>query len=222
MVIISITFWAWLHRADPREGEVKSLALSAATGDTNALGKLKEFGPAAVPQLEALCLYKDLWRRCAWDLAPILPKQMGRKLVEKVGPLRDTGVRVAAIKTLGLLGPQAKPAIPTLLPVLHDPQSYIALEAGGSLGRIGSESLPGLIAALNDDNAVVRHAAAYGLGEAGPAAVAAVPALVKRLDDSDPQVRSSSASSLRLIRHDVPLRQSNLRNYGASHGPEPC
>jgi HEAT repeat protein len=91
---------------------------------------------------------------------------------------------------------KAKPTIPTLQMMLHDPQSYIALEAAGALANVGSESVPGLISALNDSSASVRHAAAYGLGGTRAAARAAIPALVTRLKDPDPQVPASSAYSL--------------------------
>ncbi len=195
-VIVAITLWAWLRRTDPTQGDMKNLTFSAAAGDTNALAVLNRLGPATVPRLEELCRYNDLWRSLVWGVAPILPKKMGQNLVARVGPLCDVSMRVAAIKVLGMMRSKAKPAIPTLQMILHDPQPYIALAAAGSLANIGAESVPGLISALNDSSASVRHAAAYGLGELGPAARAAIPALVTRLKDPDPQVRASSAYSL--------------------------
>jgi hypothetical protein len=74
-VIVAITLWAWLRRADPTQGDMNDLAFSAAAGDTNALAALNRLGPATVPRLEELCRYNDLWRSLGWVWRPSCPKR---------------------------------------------------------------------------------------------------------------------------------------------------
>jgi hypothetical protein len=79
----------------------------------------------------------------------------------------DYEVRVSAISALGNLGPEAEPAVPTL------------------------------VAALSDSVSEVRAMAAYALGDIGPVAATAVPELVKTLQaDGAGHVRTAAAAAL--------------------------
>jgi len=212
--IFVAVLWFAAHLNSAAPADVPDLTLKAAAGDTNAFAVLEGLGPASVSALAQLCTYRDGWRRLAWKVAPWLPRRTAKAFLTRVGPLRDESIRVAAAKILGGFGPKAELAIPGLLKALHDPQSYVAMEAAGALAKIGSAALPTLISALSEGNAVVRHAAAYALGEMGPRAEQAVPSLIGKLEDTDSEVRSSSASSLLLIGYPSIAAMSNVVDHG--------
>ena len=212
--------WFAPHLNSAVPADVADLTLKAAAGDTNASAVLEGLGPDAVPALAQLCTYRDGWRRLAWRVAPWFPKRAGKAFLTRVGPLRDESIRVAAAKVLGSFGPKAELAVPGLLKALHDPQSYVAMEAAAALARAGSGALPALINALNENNPLVRHAAAYALGEVGPRAEKAVPSLISRLEDTDAEVRSSSASSLLLIGYPSITAMSNIVDHGDASSRE--
>jgi HEAT repeat protein len=208
----------WSLRPSPEDpGSVKVLAIKAAADDPIAIAALRDLGSNAVPSLARLLDYQDpFFRVRAWALAPILPKQWARALTAKLKPLEASGVRVAAGKSLALLGPQAAEAVPDLLRTLRDPEPFIAMQNAFALGRIGKPSVSGLSNALSDKKPAIRHAAAFGLGEAGSAAKPAVPQLIQSLEDRDAQVRSTSAYSLSLICGQVIVSLSNIIEHADS------
>jgi HEAT repeat protein len=55
-----------------------------------------------------------------------------------------------------------------------------------------------LTASLSDPDAVVRGLCALELAKLGPTAAPALPALIARLQDSDPSVRMASANGIRM------------------------
>ncbi len=195
-----VLVWSnWSPTAQPGSS-VKRLAIKAASGDPAAMVALKALGTKAVPGLVDLMGYQDpFWRRMAWKSVPKLPKWLGQTLLARMEPTNAPRTRVAGAKGLALLGPQAEEAVPALVRVLHDPEPYIAAEAGTALARIGKASVPALTMALTDKTSLVRHTAAYALGEIGPDAEPALPDLIEILQDSDPTVRFSTAYSLALI-----------------------
>ena len=217
---VGAVLWFAPHLNSVVPPDIADLTLKAAAGDTNASAVLQGLGPDALPALGQLCNYRDGWRRLAWKVAPRLPRRVARSFLARVGPLRDESIRVAAARTLGGFGSKAELAVPALLKAMHDPQSYVAMEAAAALARIGSGALPGLISALNETNGLVRHAAAYGLGEMGPRAEEAVPSLIGRLGDTDQEVRSSSASSLLLIGYPSIAAMSNIVDHGDASSRE--
>jgi len=92
-------------------------------------------------------------------------------------------VKSAAIEALGKIGPEAKAAVPVLLKELRGRRQAAAMVA---LGKIKApQAVPHLITALEDQDWEVRQAAAEALRHIGPAAKAAVPALVSELLDPE-------------------------------------
>ncbi len=205
-----LLLWWGLRSPTTAPGSIKVLAQKVAAGDPKALEALNNLGSNAVPELANLLSYRDpFFRVQAWNLISQSPKPWRHTLSAKLSPLESPGIRVAAAKSLAVLGPDAAAAVPDLVVALHDPEPFVAMQAAAALGRIGKPAVPGLTNALANKRPAVRHAAAYGLGEVGGDAEAAVPQLITRLEDYDPAVASSSAYSLTLIGNQVVAGLSN-------------
>jgi len=113
---------------------------------------------------------------------------------------KDQNVRGGIIQSLSLLGPKAKPALPTLFAALKDPQDSVRWTAAGAIGNVGPDAAPSaiepLVAALGDQSENVRSGAVEALGKIGPAAKSAIPNLLKSVKDSDEGVRQFAAIAL--------------------------
>jgi len=146
--------------------------------------------------------------------------------------LRDANGSTAyrAAEALGELGPEAEPAVPSLVAALAHRDEDTRRAAAQSLGRIGAAAIPALrtvldgnqerlklpavealgwigpaaidalVAALKDSSPPVRRSAARALGRLGPAAIRAEPALVKAVSDPTPEVRDAAAAALKSVR----------------------
>ncbi|MBN2453282.1 MAG: HEAT repeat domain-containing protein, partial [Candidatus Omnitrophica bacterium] len=104
--------------------------------------------------------------QAAKDAVPALVKALGDK---------NDVVRKNAAETLGRIGPDAKDAVPELIQAVDD----IGNAAAEAIGKIGLPAVPALIQALKDKNYFIRDEAAEILGRIGPAAKAAVPAIIQ-------------------------------------------
>jgi len=111
---------------------------------------------------------------------------------------RDGRCRKRTIRALGRIGPAASPVIPLLeQEILREGRnSYTAAIA---LGFIGKAAVPVLIRALGSRNVIIRRGAVEGLRDAGTAALDAIPALTKALQDEDPTVRRYAEASLKQL-----------------------
>jgi HEAT repeat protein len=93
-----------------------------------------------------------------------------------------------AICALGMVGPSAKDALPSLLQWTTNADWKARLYSIGSLYEIGAEPdrvMPVLMSALHDPNQMVQSKAVWALGEYGPKAKIAVPALVESWNSSN-------------------------------------
>jgi HEAT repeat protein len=103
------------------------------------------------------------------------------------GLLRDESVevRVEAIQGLATFAASATDHVPYLIAALDDEDARIRREAAFALWRIGPgpEAVPSLIDSMRDDD--LRAFAIRTLGNMKPAAVAAVPALVQALEETE-------------------------------------
>jgi len=172
----------------------------AVQSDTNAVAVLRELGARAVPGLIILLTNDEPFlRKKIWSMQPKLPSILGRFVRRRIRPPGAVGTREAAAFSLGIIGPEAGPAVPALIHALHEPDHRIAWRAAKALGHIGKESIPLLIGTLNDKDASVRQVATYALGEIGPAADAAGSPLMQLLDDRDSTVRTATFYSLMKI-----------------------
>jgi HEAT repeat protein len=110
----------------------------------------------------------------------------------------------AVIITLGLIGPEAKDAVPDLIPLLTAKDEALPAKAAETLGRIGpaaKAALPNLIAAFKkESNDALRPAAIQAVGRIGKDGV---PLLIEALKHPDALVRASSAEALGRIGPDA-------------------
>jgi HEAT repeat protein len=212
VLVIVAGLVGWLRaRPELYDGKtIRSWAMLVADPDPKVRDEVrlefKRLGSNAVPVLIQMVQERDpAFRTGVWLTAPRLPVSLRRIMLRRVGWTNAVEVRVAAARSLAIVGPEARAAIPALDHALHDPELRVRLEAATALGRIGRESVPVLMHALEENDPEIRHAAAYALGEVGPDAEPAIPLLTRALQDQDQQVRSSAAYSLSVIRpHRLP------------------
>ena len=115
-----------------------------------ALAKLVELGPAAVPALT-----QNLWSDAATT-------------------------RRTAASVLGDIGADARAAVPSIARLLNDDSNEVRLAAARALGSIGAHSaIPALTKALKDGSAAIRLTAAEALIWLGADAEAILPVLTK-------------------------------------------
>lgn len=122
--------------------------------------------------------------------SPATLQDAGKPPAELRAMLADPDPEVQARGALGLsqIGPEAKDAVPELIPLLKSRNALARQNAGVALAAIGPEAkdaVSGLTEALKDSEWAVRRQSAMALGAIGPDAKSALPAL-KRLD-ADPQ-----------------------------------
>lgn len=180
-----------------------------------ALAQLGAEAREAVPALTKALDDKDPEIRCAAVIAlgevgpsaRVAVAELARKLSDS-----DWFVCVAAAQALAKLGSAARSAIPALTKALQpngDIRQYRAIREGAVAqallkidpqGKSAGKAVSLLVDKLLGDDRVdsngTRVVGARSLGECGPAARAALPALVKRLKDRDGPVRVASAMAL--------------------------
>ena len=126
---------------------------------------------------------------------------------------KDYDVWCGAVGALGEMGPEATPAIRSLLISLEDKNWHILEGDGGgdmpgppprpaagpayaALEKIGRAAIPTLMDLLKDKDAKVRMRAVGCLGEFGPRAWPAVAALTELLKDKNGEVRNAATNVL--------------------------
>jgi len=115
----------------------------------------------------------------------------------------DPMARVAAIKAIGEMGPEAKEAIPVLIETIRETRNRdkkMLLLCNYALLAMGKEIVPYMIDLLKDDTWEMRRGSAWILGKVGPDAKDAIPALTEALNDPHPVVRRKAAESLKKIK----------------------
>ena len=146
----------------------------------------------------------------ATDAVPVL---IG--ILRQTDPAVDEESALWSIKALGLFGPLAREAAPDLVDVAQGPRAtrLMRLSLLDSLSQIGSAhpaAVPFLIevaaaglpqSPLDPDSKLTptegyRRAAVETLGVIGPAAAAAVPVLIRALDEENDSLRREAATTL--------------------------
>lgn len=113
-------------------------------------------------------------------------------LIDALGN-HDKRVRLRAADELGLIGPAAGDAIPTLANALGDEYEPVALNAAYALVNMGEPAVKALTAALADPSKDTARNAAYALAAVGPVAA---PALAEQLGHEAETVRGYAAYAL--------------------------
>ena len=176
-------------------------------GDTRAAAAyaLERIGPAAAPAVPALCQLLRTGdaddKRCAigalGEIGPAAADGVAL-LVKELDSESNGGGRWKVADSLGKIGPKAREAVPALVAAPRNPAASVRVSAAWALWRIDGRKQP-LLDALGEDLESIRKDAAIYLGRLGPEAKAAVPGLVKALEDEDKQVREAAAEALGLI-----------------------
>lgn len=121
----------------------------------------------------------------------------------------------AAVLAFEILGAQAAPAIPYLAELTRDTRfPDTAATATGALARIGDNALPALEAASTNGMKKVRFSAVlsfYCYRQSSNSTVAAR-ALVRRLNDADPEVSNLAAGVLAAFQRDADIVVPALTN----------
>jgi HEAT repeat protein len=129
---------------------------------------------------------------------PAVPALMGLASSE------NPDIRRHAVYALGHLGSAAQPAIPLLIERLEDPVEVVRGDAMNGLAGIHLQQelvVPVFIqyAADPEKDSGLRYTAIQGLGYFGSQAKAAVPTLLRLLNDSDSNIRLGVTNYLRLV-----------------------
>jgi serine/threonine protein kinase len=199
---------AALHDPDFWVGEAAAVALRKITGETEAPRERRNRGPREAPSVApALQSLIDRMRDPAsrW-MATVALGEMGSEARAAVPHLiealddADAQVRWDAAKTLGKIGPAAGSAVPALAALVNDPGDALvrrhAVTALGQIGKNAKGAVPSLIHVLREPSTDLHLKAAEALVRIG---VAAVPALIEAMKDTDQACRVRAAGTLRRI-----------------------
>ena len=173
-------------RTLPVQGESSYDNLIKLMGDGKVIVPNPTFGPnSSFEDLAGGLKSKDVSKRveairAVWSNPWPFAKSLVPLLIESLGTNSDSNVfrrtqrsrlSAEAAAALGLLGPQARAAIPALVQVLGDPDELARANAAEAIERIepaNPTALPALLRAMNDPSGRVRYAANEALVEAGP------------------------------------------------------
>jgi hypothetical protein len=154
-------------------------------------------GTTAVPELRRLVhLREPLADKYLLPHVRRLPVKVRVYLLQKFKPGRTLEYRLGAIRALGIIGPDARAAIPDLLRAVQDDDARIRWVAAQTVSQLGPEAVMALLPLTTNANMTVRHAAVYALGEARTNALPALPQLLRASMDTNENVRSSSLYSI--------------------------
>jgi len=113
---------------------------------------------------------------------------LGEKLDVYVGQLKHGSVqeRLEAVAAMGRIGERAKPAAPALAEALKSEDPVLRVAVAEALWQANKDpaAVAAFVAGLKDKNWIVVENAIEALSRIGPGAKAAVPALLKALDES--------------------------------------
>lgn len=178
------------------------------SGCAKALGFMGPVASEAVPALQKALHDADP------DVRMAASESLGRlghknasdrtAMLEESASGSDKSLKGRAIRELGQIGPSAKSANAILRAALDDPEPGIRLDAANSLWRTDrdAEHVVPVLAELLEVPTEYRYrvnvpaTAAYYLGKMGPAAEAAVPALINALQHPKESVRTRVAEAL--------------------------
>jgi len=151
--------------------------------------RLADTGRSAVPYLVKGLESEDAVVRklAAFALAKIGPdaKEAAEALAKAMAAEKDNDVESKIAAAIARVGPPSPQSIPGLLEVLTKRGDYTVVAFCDALVAIGAPAVPALVVALESSDRGARYRAAQALARMGPAAKAAVSALVTRIKVRD-------------------------------------
>ena len=163
---------------------------------------------------------QDKGDRVRWDAILRLSDQGPDAVPHLIAALKHENehVRRGAARALGQIGPRAMAAAPALIEASDDPDDRVRGVVGFVLslqsGPLDKSAVPLLVDCLDHRRLGVRQYAIRSLGEAGGAAHAAIPPLMKAL--RDPVLGAAAARALaRIGAKAVPALAAELQNPDA-------
>jgi len=185
-----------------------------------ALGKLKEYGQAAMPGLirirEAGSTAQRRGAVIGLAFMPI-PQLTIDGLISALGD-SNAVVRSFAAHALAKIG---APAASQVAELLTSPNDMVRIGAAMALTRMHKDAVSALSKVLTTENGLAKAKAAWLLGRIGPEARAAVPALVRALKDDDMRIMHVVAEAIDLIGADQALLYHEMILLGAKPGGFP-
>ncbi len=151
---------------------------------------------------------------------------LGKPIGDRVAAGRQAALVVGILRALQAIGPDAKPALPAITPLLTNSDLNLRLVAAAARVKVGGpvqEAMPILLVGLESESHGIGkaglmwrtregealdlmisgpEAAATLCGELGTTAVAALPALARRLQDRSSWMRLAAAQAIWRISHD--------------------
>lgn len=112
---------------------------------------------------------------------------------------KDDEVRVQVIQSIGKIKSGAAPIAPALIEYLAHENWRTTEATWRCLVEIGGKASPALCKGLSNEKSKIRKQCAVVLGRLGPKAKSAIPALVKALKDSKPEVRDAAIDALQSV-----------------------
>jgi HEAT repeat protein len=150
---------------------------------------LQKIGSNGVPSLSRMLVTTNhSWRdRALLSVTPHLPRPWRSRVYEKHYPLEPFRAQILAANALGVIGREARGAIPVLNEMLADPrmQGVLSDAAASALAKIGKDSVPTLLSDLQSTNTFMVQKATVSVGMMGPEAKDAIPTLAKQLASKD-------------------------------------
>jgi HEAT repeat protein len=133
----------------------------------NMISALEAVGPEAKPAVPVLLEIAQSGQEWVASgalvaLIKIEPQSLATRLpllLDFIKPGRETGLRLAAIECLSTLGPKAKPAVSSLLPIVDEDDIRTSAAALDALGHIDPEKAKALRHAIRHDAAATERAA---------------------------------------------------------------
>jgi HEAT repeat protein len=166
--------------------ELRQPPSASPAGRTNAMIAIRHMGTNAVPYLVTMLHAKDSRLKTKW--MDLLSRQRWVDFHFRY----DFQRRDDALRGLGVLGPDARAAIPEIAKLMDD--RLMAQMAAYTLHQIGTDAAPALNQALKSTNTWSRSQAAGFLGASHDEA--SVPGLIAALKDSDFITKSKAARAL--------------------------
>jgi len=201
LALICALLLHWNKRNTQFQGRtVAEWSIAAYNGDTNAPVALRKLSPRGVALLIVLTDYREpVWRQKMRALVAKSPGFIRARYGPKLAA-PDVGlVRIAAVRSLGIIGPDARASIPTLTQIMETIPNQMRTEAATALGRIGKDSLQALTQAVSNVDMAIACAALAGLGEVGRDAARAIPAMLPFMTNVDGNTRLLAGHSLTRI-----------------------